>query len=672
MTATNQFGLTLRQPPTAAPAFVVPAEYAHLPEKMRVEKKFNVWRKKSRAGSTKFDKVPYNPRTNKPANSPEFGVSLQEACAAEVAGGYDGVGFYTESPFMVCDVDDCINIETGDVDSKAAEIATTLDTFVELSVSGTGLHFWMLGEKPGNACRRGNLEIYDRKRFIAIGSAVPWSPKTIEDRTKELAVVYGRMLTGESKELAQPSTSATANEPAKIQSDGSQIIHHSGKALTNLLTLLSTGEYTPESKPFRVTDEYENWVEYPSQSEAIGALLVCLAAKHEGDSEKMEQEYLDSHLSEIPKWANGKWDRLKSDEIKSAIAKVKGIKERPSGNAAVTQQPTELIKPFVMVSGDQFMSEQIPARKVIMRTTDKGDAVFYAKSINQIFAWRGLGKTCVGLGLTAAFATGGSFLNFKTPEAVNVLYIEGELPAEQMQERWKQIIGKTNGRARLVTIDKQPEHSFPSFATAEGMARVEATLAQCAAEGFPVAVLFLDSVSTLFNIAANDEENWILIQSWFLRLRSQGLCIFFFHHAGKSGLSRSHSKSEDMLDVSIKLDKPDEQEEGILHAVMVFDKARHGISEPATEIKMRSVHTETCACKHVSGTLIGCRGDSVTWEHEATSASKKVRAFEMYATGASVRRVASELKMSKTVAGRLSVEYSQGVINAPKALEVDA
>ena len=102
-----------------------------------------------------------------------------------------------------------------------------------------------------------------------------------------------------------------------------------------------------------------------------------------------------------------------------------------------------------------------------------------------------------------------------------------------MQERWKQIIGKTNGRARLVTIDKQPEHSFPSFATAEGMARVEATLAQCAAEGFPVDVLFLDSVSTLFNIAANDEENWILIQSWLLRLRTQGMCIFFFPSRGE-------------------------------------------------------------------------------------------------------------------------------------------
>jgi hypothetical protein len=125
-----------------------------------------------------------------------------------------------------------------------------------------------------------------------------------------------------------------------------------------------------------------------------------------------------------------------------------------------------------------------------------------------------------------------------------------------------------------------------------------------------------------------------------------------------------------MLDVSIKLDNPDDKEDGVLHAIMAFDKARHGISEPASEIKMRPVHTENCECNHSSGQLIGCRGDSVAWEHAAASVAKKARAFEMFAAAATVRKVASELRVSKSVAGRWSQEYSQGVI-APKAVEVD-
>ena len=136
-------------------------------------------------------------------------------------------------------------------------------------------------------------------------------------------------------------------------------------------------------------------------------------------------------------------------------------------------------------------------------------------------------------------------------------------------------------------------------------------------------------------------------------------------------MSRSHSKSEDMLDVSIKLNKPDDQEEGVLHAILEFDKARHGIREPASEIKMRPVHTENCDCARSNGKIIGCRGDSVAWEHEAASVSKRARAFEMFAAAASVRDVAKELKVSKSVAGRWSQEYGQGVINAPKVEEVD-
>jgi hypothetical protein len=336
----------------------------------------------------------------------------------------------------------------------------------------------------------------------------------------------------------------------------------------------------------------------------------------------------------------------------------------PGPTLSITE--VEPVKPFVMVDGDSFMLEKIPPRKVLCRTRDKKEAVFYAKSINQIFAWRGNGKTCLGLCLTWAFATGGSFLNYEVPEAANVLYIEGELPEEQMQERWKQIIGKTNGRARLVTLDKQPEHMYDSFATEKGMARCEATLKQCADEGFKVDVLFLDSMSTLFNIAANDEENWIRIQAWFISLRSRGICVFFFHHAGKSGMSRSHSKSEDMLDISIKLDNPTEREEGCLHALLHYDKARQGLSEPDAEIKMKSVHTKDCACKRGAGVVLGCRGDKVEWHYEHSQDVKKAQAFEMWAEGCSVRTAARDLEIPQGTAARWHKEWVEK--NPPKAV----
>jgi len=87
---------------------------------------------------------------------------------------------------------------------------------------------------------------------------------------------------------------------------------------------------------------------------------------------------------------------------------------------------------------------------------------------------------------------GEQFLNWDAPEAVNVLYVEGELPAAQVQERWRQIIGPTNGRARLVTIDKQKRKTITSLASPAGMERLEMTVRELESEGFKTEVLFLD------------------------------------------------------------------------------------------------------------------------------------------------------------------------------------
>jgi hypothetical protein len=151
----------------------------------------------------------------------------------------------------------------------------------------------------------------------------------------------------------------------------------------------------------------------------------------------------------------------------------------------------------------------------------------------------------------------------------------------------------------------------------------------------------LDNISTLFNVKANEEEVWIPIQSWFTSLRSRGITVFFFHHAGKGGLSRSHSKSEDMLDVSIKLEEPEEPEQGHLHSQMTFDKARAGLSEKPAEIKLHRTHSPQCRCGGTPGILF-CPGDGVVWEH-IPKMSKRDEAYRLFAEGKSIFDVAQAL-----------------------------
>jgi RecA-family ATPase len=88
-------------------------------------------------------------------------------------------------------------------------------------------------------------------------------------------------------------------------------------------------------------------------------------------------------------------------------------------------------------------------------------------------------------------------------------------------------------------------------------------------------VLILDSISSLAWMSTNDEENWLLFLTWLNRLRIQKKpCIIFLHHAGKSGLQRGHSRSEDLLDISLRLSRDPEDETEWCKFQMTYDKVR--------------------------------------------------------------------------------------------------
>jgi hypothetical protein len=234
-------------------------------------------------------------------------------------------------------------------------------------------------------------------------------------------------------------------------------------------------------------------------------------------------------------------------------------------NAPKLQMPEQLVVRDLV----DFKKMAIPPREALV-VLDDGKfqtPILFKSSINQIFAWRGTGKTMVAMGLGGAMATGNKFLKWKATRKIKVLYIEGETPDAQMQERARLLIGKTEpGYFRILTLDSQP-NGIPPLATAEGRAAVEVVLEDAE-------VLELDSVSTLGGFATNDEEAWLEFLPWLARLRSRGLCIIFLHHAGKQGLQRGHSRSEDMLDVSIKLTAIDDQEVDYLNLKLEYDKIR--------------------------------------------------------------------------------------------------
>jgi putative DNA primase/helicase len=193
-----------------------------------------------------------------------------------------------------------------------------------------------------------------------------------------------------------------------------------------------------------------------------------------------------------------------------------------------------------------------------------------------------------------------------------------------MQERVRQLVGTTEGNLRIVTLDKQPGHEIPSLSTPLGQSLLEEVIQD-------TDVLVLDSISTLCNIATNDEENWLGLQNWIKRLRSKGLCIIFLHHAGKSGMQRGSSKSEDLLDISMKLSHPDDYDvaDG-LRCILEFDKVRGIVLTDGGpfEIKMTT------------------ENETAVWSFVEVEGLEFQKACEMFEEDESIRQIARILDQS--------------------------
>lgn len=118
-------------------------------------------------------KVPVDVTTGRRINhlDPANWRSFDAVHAVISTGGADGAGFVLtrNDPYFCIDLDHCRDPETGEIDPAAQEVLDRFDTYAEVSVSGTGVHILGIGTLPDGARNRtGNVEVYDRARFIAV------------------------------------------------------------------------------------------------------------------------------------------------------------------------------------------------------------------------------------------------------------------------------------------------------------------------------------------------------------------------------------------------------------------------------------------------------------------------------------------------------------------------
>ena len=273
-------------------------------------------------------------------------------------------------------------------------------------------------------------------------------------------------------------------------------------------------------------------------------------------------EYRESHGEDITDWLN---------KAGNTISRFLEIAKNAPDYVATISEPTQdapQIGSIKTISLEDFLALELPPRKMLLAPflPKQGLVLLYAK--------RGVGKTHIALGAAYAVASGGRFLKWHAPIPQKVLYIDGEMPANSMQERLRKLDNANNKKVELrflhiITPDLY-EGAIPDLSTKEGRAQIEEIV-----ERFDL--IIIDNISSLFRSGIeNEAESWQPAQDWALQLRRKGKSVLFVHHAGKSGGQRGSSKKEDILDAVINLKQREEYdpEEGACFEIH-FEKARH-------------------------------------------------------------------------------------------------
>ncbi len=162
-------------------------------------------------------KIPVSAITQTAArsDSPDTWTDFQTAWAYYEANRprLAGVGyvFSPEDPFVGIDLDNCRDRSTGHLAPWAEQIVHDLDSYAEISPSGTGLKIFLQSDEQVPSCRRTSpdVEIYTSRQFFTVtGQALPGQYR-IENRANQLLQLHARLF---------PTTSDTISPASRKQS----------------------------------------------------------------------------------------------------------------------------------------------------------------------------------------------------------------------------------------------------------------------------------------------------------------------------------------------------------------------------------------------------------------------------------------------------------------------
>jgi predicted P-loop ATPase len=150
--------------------------HSAIPAALKSARQWLIWRLESKPGAKKPAKMPYyasgKRRTGQQGSDADRDalVSFDEAIAAMPAKKADGIGFafLTGDGFIGIDLDNAVDLETGEISQRAQRIIAACDSYAEWSPSGKGFHIYVLGETATAKDNGIGVEMFCGRQFFTV------------------------------------------------------------------------------------------------------------------------------------------------------------------------------------------------------------------------------------------------------------------------------------------------------------------------------------------------------------------------------------------------------------------------------------------------------------------------------------------------------------------------
>jgi len=317
---------------------------SNLPDTLTSREQWLCWRAEERDG--KQTKIPVDPAsgafasTTDPDTWSDFSSARERVTSTATEAVGVGFVFTDDDPIVGIDLDDCRIQETGKTREWASDIVDRLDSFTEISPSGTGYHVLVEGTLPEGRNRKGDVELYETARFFTVtGDHVEGTPETIRERKQALRAVHREYVA---------STDDTDTESRSSESDAATV--DDGIEATPTAAVLSDQQLLQRAKNAANGEKFSRlWrgstAGYESHSEADMALCSLLAFWTGGDATQLDRLFRDSGL------IREKWDERHFADgstygektVERAIAGTSEFYEPSSGSSSAEADTTDSI-----------------------------------------------------------------------------------------------------------------------------------------------------------------------------------------------------------------------------------------------------------------------------------------------------------------------------------------